>query len=194
MLIVVAIWIGLFASPYEMALRRGDLFATLFYVSNWHFILSDQDYFTQFASASPLRHTWSLAIEEQFYIVWPILVGAALWIGRKRPVVLIGGCIVGIAVSGIVMALLFVPGDPSRAYYGTDARAHQLLIGALLAVLMTKRDLLASFRRFSGIVAILAALAILVAFVRSTIKARPTTGGSRSYLRPLPRSWSGRSK
>ena len=164
MLIVVAIWIWLNAAPFEMSMRREDLFWTLFYGSNWHFIATGQDYFAQFTSASPLRHTWSLAIEEQFYIVWPILVAGALWIGRKRPVVLAAICVVGIAVSGIAMALLFNPGDPSRAYYGTDARMHQLLIGALLAVLMTKRELLVRFRRATSVVAVLAALALLVAF------------------------------
>ena len=164
MLIAVSVWIGLNAAPFELAMRREDLLWTLFYGSNWHFIASGQDYFAQYVSASPLRHTWSLAIEEQFYIAWPLLVAGALWIGRRRPAVLAAVCIVGIAVSGAAMALLFEPGDPSRAYYGTDARAHQLLIGALLAVLMSRQDLRTRFRRAAVIIAPVAALALLVAF------------------------------
>ena len=50
---------------------RGDAFATLFYVVNWHAVLTRQSYFTQFSSPSPLQHTWSLAIEEQFYLIRP---------------------------------------------------------------------------------------------------------------------------
>lgn len=164
MLIAVSIWIGLYAARFELPMRRGDLFWTLFYGSNWHLIESGQDYFAQFASVSPLRHTWSLAIEEQFYIVWPLLVSGALWIVRRRPAVLAAVCVVGIGVSGVAMAVLFDPGDPSRAYYGTDTRMHQLLIGALLAVLMSQRELRARFRRATSVIAVLATLVLLAAF------------------------------
>jgi peptidoglycan/LPS O-acetylase OafA/YrhL len=136
MLIAVAFWVGASTAAFELQSRRDDILWTLFYGANWHFIATGQDYFDQFASASPLRHTWSLAIEEQFYVAWPLIVGAALWLGRRREAVVAGVCVVGIAVSAAAMALLYDPGDPSRAYYGTDARMHELLVGALLAVLM----------------------------------------------------------
>jgi peptidoglycan/LPS O-acetylase OafA/YrhL len=166
-LVVVAIWIGANASPFELPMRRDDLFWTLFYGANWHFIASGQDYFAQFASASPLRHTWSLAIEEQFYLAWPILIAIALWLGRRRPAVVATLCIVGIAASALAMALLYDPGDPSRAYYGTDARAHQLLVGALLAVLMWEfgsRPLAVRARRVGPAVAVGAAIVLAVSF------------------------------
>ena len=166
LLVVVAIWVGLDEAPIARSLRRDDLLWTLFYASNWHFIQVGQDYFAQYASASPLRHTWSLAIEEQFYVVWPLLVAGTLWIGRKRPGVLAAACVVGIVVSGLAMALLFNPADPSRAYFGTEARMHQLLIGALLAVLVRQKELPARFRRAAGVVAPIAAVMLLVAFDR----------------------------
>jgi len=167
MLVVVAIWIGAYASPFELILRREDLIWTLFYGANWHFIASGQDYFAQYASVSPLRHTWSLAIEEQFYLAWPLLVAAALWLGRRRTAVVAGLCIAVVAGSALAMALLYDPGDPSRAYYGTDARMHELLVGALLAVLVREypgRRLMARSSRAAPAVAVTAGLVLLGAF------------------------------
>jgi peptidoglycan/LPS O-acetylase OafA/YrhL len=138
LLAVVVFWIGANTSPFELALRRDDVLSSLFYWANWHFIASGEDYFAQFISASPVRHTWSLAIEEQFYLAWPIVCSIALWITRGKRKLIGAICVVGILGSAIAMFLLYTPADPSRAYYGTDARAHQLLIGALLAVLMTQ--------------------------------------------------------
>ncbi len=60
-----------FADPVELGRLRGDALATLFYVANWHSIVAEQGYWDLFAAPSPLQHTWSLAIEEQFYLVWP---------------------------------------------------------------------------------------------------------------------------
>jgi peptidoglycan/LPS O-acetylase OafA/YrhL len=134
LLLVVALWVGKTTLPSELWLRRADIFWTLFYGANWHFIASGQDYFAQGASASPLRHTWSLAIEEQFYIVWPLLVAGVAVLTSRLRVTLSVVCSLGIVLSAAAAAWLFDPGDPSRAYFGTDARIHQLLIGALLAI------------------------------------------------------------
>ena len=138
LLVVVVFWIGANTSRFELTMRRDDVMSALFYWANWHFIGSGEDYFAQFISASPVRHTWSLAIEEQFYLAWPIICAVALLITQGRRHVVAAVCIVGILGSAIAMFMLYTPLDPSRAYYGTDARIHQLLIGALLAVLMTQ--------------------------------------------------------
>jgi len=88
---------------------------------------------------SNLNHSWSLAIEEQFYLLWPALImGAAAFSRRHRRAVALV-CSVGIVVSVAASAWLFDPGDPSRSYYGTDTRMHQLLVGALLAELIGVR-------------------------------------------------------
>jgi peptidoglycan/LPS O-acetylase OafA/YrhL/O-antigen ligase len=119
------------------ALRQSDLLSALFYFANWHFIATDQSYFATFLGASPVRHTWTLAIEEQFYVVWPMLVFAILRVTRGRRALALALAL-GAAVSVATMALLYDPRNPSRAYFGTDTRAHALLIGAGLALLVQR--------------------------------------------------------
>jgi peptidoglycan/LPS O-acetylase OafA/YrhL len=132
----VAVFTHFEVEPWNRAAIRGDGIASLFYVANWRFIVDKQGYFELFSAASPLRHMWTLAIEEQFYLVWPLVVFAVMRVGRGSLRVLAGAITVGIAASVAVMAATYGPGDPLRAYYGTDARAHTILIGALLAVVL----------------------------------------------------------
>ena len=130
---------ALFEAPAEQLDRlRSDGLATLFYGANWRFIESGQSYFDLFSEASPLRHMWSLAIEEQFYLVWPLVTFACLRLARGRHWLLGLVCGAGAGASIATMAVLYDPSDPSRAYYGTDGRAHLLLIGAGLALLLAQ--------------------------------------------------------
>ncbi|GAA1809665.1 acyltransferase [Planosporangium flavigriseum] len=104
LMVAVAIAVRVWAPLSDWQQRRGDLLATIFYYANWHMIASDQSYFAQFASQSPLRHAWSLAIEEQFYIVWPLLVLVLLrWRRRCLPAVFA----LGAAASAITMIVLY---------------------------------------------------------------------------------------
>ncbi|HEY3096531.1 MAG TPA: acyltransferase family protein [Acidimicrobiia bacterium] len=139
-LLLVLLGVAVFAAlqvPAEQLDRlRGDGLATLFYGANWRFIQSGQSYFDLWSTASPLRHMWSLAIEEQFYLVWPLITFACLRLARGRRWLLGGVCIAGIAASITAMATFYDASDPSRAYYGTDSRAHLLLIGAALALIL----------------------------------------------------------
>ncbi len=118
----------------DIAQRRdlpGGLLSAVFYVSNWNLIAHHQSYFDQFQSLSPLRHLWSLAIEEQFYVVWPLVTIACLARSRRF---LIGVTTVAALTSVGLMIHFLGDGDPSRSYYGTDTRAFSLLVGALGAM------------------------------------------------------------
>ena len=128
----VAAWSALFAEGELAGLRR-DMGAAFFYVTNWDLIVTGENYFDSWERPSLLRHLWSLAVEEQFYLIWPLLLIGGLAIVRKRAL-LLALILAGAAVSAGVMAALHEPGGSvSRIYYGTDARASGLLIGAALA-------------------------------------------------------------
>jgi peptidoglycan/LPS O-acetylase OafA/YrhL len=125
----------------DLSALRGDALATLLYVGNWHAIYAHQSYFAQFSTPSPLQHTWSLAIEEQFYLVWPPVLLLLLRAGRRswRQMGFMVTVIVALASAGL-MALLFHPGaDPTRIYYGTDTRLFDLMAGASVAFLAAAR-------------------------------------------------------
>lgn len=118
--------------PEEVAGLREDVLAALGYVTNWYLIFANESYFEAVGRPSLLKHLWSLAVEEQFYLLWPLvfLGTAAAWRRRRAFFVAAGGA----AASALLMAALYVPdADPSRVYYGTDTRASALLIGAALA-------------------------------------------------------------
>jgi peptidoglycan/LPS O-acetylase OafA/YrhL len=116
----------------DFARTRADALSALVYLTNWRQIIASHSYFNQFGRPSLLQHFWSLAVEEQFYLFWPLMLIAGLrWLRRGRTIAataVLAGCSFGL------MWLLYNPaGDPSRVYYGTDTRAFTLLIGALLA-------------------------------------------------------------
>ena len=101
---------------------RGDGLAALFYVSNWRFIYLGNDYGDIFASPSLVQHFWSLSIEEQFYLTFPLLAIALMRWGNRRIFALVIAALA--LVSSISMAVLFDPEAPtSRLYFGTDTRA-----------------------------------------------------------------------
>jgi peptidoglycan/LPS O-acetylase OafA/YrhL len=137
-LAAVAIWAALEAHSDQLDSIRADSIWSLFYGANWHLIDTAQSYFTMVREASPLRHMWSLAIEEQFYLVWPLVALACLKLARGKRWLIAAVCVAGIAGSVLWMAHIYSPADQSRAYYGTDSRAAQLLVGALLALVLLR--------------------------------------------------------
>lgn len=140
MIIIVVVLATLFARPL-LASLHGDAIASFFYSSNWWFIFHHVSYFDSFGTPSLLKNLWSLAIEEQFYVFWPLFLLIFLkWV--KNPKLLLQ-IIAGLSLfSVILMGVLYSPGaDPSRVYYGTDTRAFDLLIGCGLAFIWPFKQL-----------------------------------------------------
>jgi peptidoglycan/LPS O-acetylase OafA/YrhL len=113
---------------------RGEALASLAYVQNWHLVLGDVPYGAAFEDPSPLLHLWSLAVEGQLYLIWPLLFLTLLKLGGPRAAVV---ALVLAACSAAAMAVLVDPDAPGRVYYGTDTRASGFLIGAALALAWT---------------------------------------------------------
>jgi peptidoglycan/LPS O-acetylase OafA/YrhL len=131
-LLVTAVAYAVTASAFDVLQNRlGFVFAAL-YVSNWYFLSQSSDYFAQDASPSPVLHYWSLSVEEQFYLVWPVLLIGLLAIPAVRrrlgPWVLGGITLIATVASGLVAGQ-----HRMLAYFGTFGRAYQLLLGATLA-------------------------------------------------------------
>jgi peptidoglycan/LPS O-acetylase OafA/YrhL len=139
MIILVVIFCLLF-NRHLLELLKGDAISSLFYTSNWWFIFHKVSYFDSFGSPSPLKNLWSLAIEEQFYLIWPFLLLIGFAFFKKRAFALIILC--GAFCSAVSMFILYHPGaDPSRIYYGTDTRSFELLIGGYLAMVWPMNQL-----------------------------------------------------
>jgi peptidoglycan/LPS O-acetylase OafA/YrhL len=138
LLIGVAVYAVVYRSTVDVGLIRGDALSTLAYVANWHFILADQGYFAQTAAPSPLLHTWSLAVEEQYYLVWPLvaLLVVPRW-GARALAAVAGVLALG---SALLMGVLYALGASlDRLYFGTDTRIQALLVGSVLGAVGSHR-------------------------------------------------------
>jgi len=132
LLILAVISYAVVFLPDEVAGLRGDFLSTGLYVNNWFQVFSSKSYFETVGRPSLLKHMWSLAVEEQFYLFWPVALFLLLRFLRKSLVLFV--ILAGILTSIASMAVLYQPDtDPSRIYFGTDTRAAGLLFGAALA-------------------------------------------------------------
>lgn len=125
---------------------RGTVLTNLIYGYNWFEIGHGQSYFDRFSGESPFTHLWSLSIEGQFYLVWPLVVLGLLLFVRKKTQRLAILMVVAI-VSAVLMAALYSPNNPNRVYYGTDTRMFAILIGAGMAFVWPAHKLNATVGR-----------------------------------------------
>lgn len=126
-------------SPESTATLRDDAVAAFFWISNWAFVAQRTDYFAQGAPPSPLQHTWSLGVEEQYYLLWPLLliaVAAFFWAQMRLAVFLLATA--GVIASATASILLTTDSTLNRIYFGTDSRAQALLVGAAAAALLVR--------------------------------------------------------
>ena len=144
----VIAWGAVGAAAVQRDGLRSDITATLAYVANWHFI-DTGTYFNATGEDSPLEHMWSLAVEEQFYVVWPAtLLLLTLCVRPVGPRILaVGGvALAGAVVSAVRLADAWSSTAPDRGYMGTDTRIFGPLVGALLAVLLARHVAMGSGR------------------------------------------------
>lgn len=132
--VVGVAFVAVVLAPDAVSRLRGDIPAALAYISNWWQVFGGQSYFEAMGRPPLLRHLWSLAVEEQFYITFPILLVAGLRRFGRRPGVLAAAALITGVASAVLMAVLWSPhGDPTRVWYGTDTRAVGLCAGVALA-------------------------------------------------------------
>jgi peptidoglycan/LPS O-acetylase OafA/YrhL len=125
-------WLG---TPEQLRTLRGDVLASLAYVANWRFVFQGADYASLAGAPSPFQHVWSLAIEEQFYVLFPLLVLVVLGHGGRRRLTAVCAALAGVSI----LLAVALSGDTTRVYFGTDTRAAELLAGALLALWWSAR-------------------------------------------------------
>jgi peptidoglycan/LPS O-acetylase OafA/YrhL len=140
LLVTVGVLSMILLSPLRNTEVAGDIIASALYVANWHFAAQSVDYFAQGLEPSPVLHLWSLAIEEQFYVVWPGLMLAVTWIFRRRgrsvrPILWIA--VIAIFAGSLIYGIVLTDDKPAFAYFSTFARAWELGLGAALALIGT---------------------------------------------------------
>jgi len=127
----------LLLSPVRAVEVSGDIVSSALYTANWHFAAQSVDYFAQDVEPSPVLHLWSLAIEEQFYLVWPTLLLAVTWLWRRRggsvrPALWVTLAVVGLG--SLALGIQLTDAQPASAYFSTVGRAWELALGAALAL------------------------------------------------------------
>ena len=147
LLIVVFVTVGLFdlLAPFSVQGIRGEVLSIVFGYNNWWQILQDSSYFTKIANASPFTHMWSLSLELQFYLVWPLIYFWYIFFshtgGAKKSAWGITFLILLAALSIFGMAAFYRPGeDATRVYYGTDTRVYAILFGIALGMIYANRE------------------------------------------------------
>ena len=161
------------SSPDQLARLRGDVFWALFYLANWHYILTDRAYQDLFVAPSPVQHFWSLAIEEQFYFAYPLVAVIGLRLGKGSRLVL-GALLGALTVASVLVSVWLMERGASfdRVYYGSDARAAELLLGGILAVALQGRQVFGRVGRRVDLLGMVALTAMLYTWYSVHLTAR----------------------
>ncbi|MEI8147740.1 MAG: acyltransferase family protein [Actinomycetes bacterium] len=171
--------ISIFVQPAGLYRQLGaDTASSLFFFANWHFIVSQLDYFQLFKLSSPLGHMWSLSIEEQFYWIWPPF----LWFVLRRHVAIWKlvalTILIGVASQALVLFELAHQASTSRIYYGSDTHLQGLVWGAVAAFLFARvRRQGGTSARVARLLATLSPIALVV-----ILMCAHTIGSNSSFL------------
>lgn len=147
---------------------RGVVVSSLLYVNNWWQINNGLSYFDRFANESPFTHIWSLAVEAQNYLIWPVIFVLLMVFVRKRKWIFY--TVLGTSVlSAILMMILYTPGgDPTRVYYGTDTRLFSIWMGSALAFVWPstrlKKNIPKQAKRILNLAGLISLLALILFF------------------------------
>ncbi len=163
-LITTAVVFTVIATAAEVAEATDAFRAAFLYVANWYFIQQAADYFAADIDRNPLTHFWSLAVEEQFYLAWPLLLGGLYGLTRRmqRPLRWLRGIIALAGLASMALALQWASTNLTRAYYGTDTRAYELLAGAFLALTPSLVTRAAARPRAAQVLAVVGLVAVAV--------------------------------
>jgi peptidoglycan/LPS O-acetylase OafA/YrhL len=140
-LVFIAVGTVLFLPPAFEEVVSGDIVAAATYVVNWHLAAQAVDYFSA-ADPSPVQHYWSLSIEEQFYVVWPVLLLGATWWWRRRGLPTRRALLAvtaTVAIASLLCSVVLTAETPTAAYFSTLTRAWELALGGVLALVVLPR-------------------------------------------------------
>ncbi|KZU90582.1 acyltransferase family protein [Lactiplantibacillus plantarum] len=143
---------------------RATVLTNLVYVYNWFEINHGQSYFDRFNGESPFTHLWSLSIEGQYYLFWPLVIGILMVIFKKRSRVF-WFMMIAAGISAITMAMLYDPANTNRVYYGTDTRMFAILLGSGLAFIWPSRELSADIANVNRVTLDILGGASLIAII-----------------------------
>ena len=162
--VVSTVFLTAWLTPDKLSEYSGSAWSSIFYYNNWYTIVTGDSYFDQFTT-TPYDHIWSLSVEEQFYLIWPLLLlGLLVFFQGNRTSVTLVTTVLTLGSFGLMWALFAHGADLTRIYEGTDTRAGGLLAGAALAVFTSTHTRVAS-RVVSELIGWVGLVSILALFV-----------------------------